>query len=171
MITQERLKEVLHYDPESGIFRWLVAMGRNRPGDVAGTLRSDGYVRIQIFGERRYAAHWAFLYMTGRLPDDEVDHIDRVRSNNAWGNLRPASKSQNCVNRLEPARKSGLLKGVTRYGTGRFRAQINACGRVRHLGIFDTETEAHAAYVSAARFFHGEFVAATDNEPQMRSAA
>lgn len=159
MVTASRLKEVLHYDPVTGIFRWLVNISTcNRIGDEAGTLRSDGYIRIQIDGERRYASQWAHLYMTGELPTCEIDHEDRSRSNNAWHNLRPATKSQNCANR--PRRNSGLPRGVTR-NRHKFVAQMRVRGETRYLGIYDTAEEAGAAYLAAAQKEHGEFLETT----------
>lgn len=170
-ITHERLKEVLHYCPETGIFTWKVQAGRNQPGSVAGTLRQDGYIRIQIEGDRRYASHWAWLYMTGELPDDEVDHEDRNRSNNAWTNLRPATKSQNCANRPNHMSKSGLPRGVARRGK-KFVAQMRVKGETRYLGIFETPDMAHEAYKAEALREFGEYsvLAANDNEPVRRAA-
>jgi hypothetical protein len=165
MISPERLKEVLHYDPVTGIFTWLVNISsRNRAGDVAGTLRTDGYIRIQIDGVRLYASHWAWLYMTGKLPDDEVDHEDRNRANNAWLNLRPATKSQNCANRPKSGRKlSSLPRGVAVRGK-KFVAQIVVRRERIYLGIFDTSEEAHPAYAAVANREFGQFsMAANDN--------
>lgn len=156
-ITQARLKQVLHYDPQTGVFTWLVNIStRNRIGDIAGTLRSDGYIRLQIDGVRKYASHWAYLYMNGEYPRDEVDHEDRDRANNAWFNLRPSTKSQNSANRPKRVRESGLLRGVTRRN-GRFVSQIRAHGVHRYLGVYTTEQEAHEAYSIEAIKAHGEF--------------
>ena len=166
-ITQERLMQFLHYDPDTGVFTWLVNRQPGiKIGDIAGTLREDGYIRIQVDGERRYASHWAWLYMTGNLPEDEFDHEDRNRANNAWSNLRAATKSQNCANRPKRVRESGLLRGTTRNGS-KFTAQIRVRGEHRYLGTFDTEEEAHAAYARAALPEFKEFsvLVANDNVP------
>ena len=77
MLTQERLKEVLHYDPETGIFMWLVAPnGRIRVGMEAGSSH-DGYIGIKV-DRILYKAHrLAWFYMTGEWPANDVDHWDR----------------------------------------------------------------------------------------------
>jgi len=167
-VSQDQLKQLVHYDPETGIFTWLVNRQPGiRIGDVAGTLRDDGYIRIQVAGERKYASHWAWLYMTGEYPPYEVDHEDRNRSNNSWRNLRSATKSLNCANRPKRVRESGLLRGTTRNG-GKFTAQIRVRGEHRYLGTYDTEEEAHAAYAKAALPEFREFsvlAAMNDNKP------
>lgn len=163
-VTQDRLKQVLHYDPATGIFTWLRTMGRQTAGEVAGTVREDGYIRLQIDGERRYASHWACLYMTGVLPPDEMDHEDRNRANNAWLNLRHATKSQNCANRPQTSKSGDLPRGVTRRGK-KFVSQMRSKGVTHYLGIYDTPDEAHAAYAARAIAEFGEFsvLSANDN--------
>lgn len=171
-INQEKLKALLHYSPDSGKFTWLVDKPpRIKAGDEAGTLRDDGYIRIQLDGERRYAAHWAWLYMTGTLPVDEVDHIDRKRANNAWLNLRAATKSQNCANRAVRVADHGF-RGVTKFGS-RYKAQIVVNKTHKYLGLYDTPEEAHAAWASEAAKHHGSFamITANDNEQVRRAAA
>jgi len=159
-VTAGRLKQWLHYDPETGVFTWIKKAGRNLPGSIAGTLRDDGYIRIQVEGERRYASHWAWLYMTGFLPENEVDHEDRNRANNAWSNLRAATKSQNCANRPQSGRRaSGLPRGVAVRGK-KFVSQIRVRGVPRYLGIYDTPEEAHEAYAQVASLEFGEFATA-----------
>ncbi|MBX5010883.1 HNH endonuclease [Rhizobium lentis] len=156
-ITQDSLKAVLHYDPDTGIFTRLVRVGKHGVGSVAGTIDDDGYVRITIAGKKYRAQRLAFLYMTGSFPDGEVDHEDRVRTNNAWVNLREATTQQNAANRGTTA-KSGF-KGVEQTKTG-YMARIKYNGVRRYLGTFDTAEGAHAAYVSAANDLYGEFARA-----------
>ena len=101
MLTAERLREVLNYDPQSGEFRRRVDRGRGRghrwkAGTIAG--RKAQYIHINI-DYALYAAHrLAWLYMTGEWPSRGIDHIDRDKHNNAWSNLRLADKSQNAMN-------------------------------------------------------------------------
>lgn len=157
-MTQEELKRLLHYDPETGVFTWRVQRGnRLPPGSRAGSVNSAGYGFIRIEGSI-YAAHrLAFLYMTGTMPA-MVDHINGVRSNNRWQNLRPASPLINSVNRKRPANNRSGHKGVSFVkASGRWHASIRVNGKRKHLGLFATAEEAGAAYRAAAAEHFGEY--------------
>lgn len=99
-MTQERLRELLHYAPETGVWTWLVTR-KVRAGSVAGTPGGRGYIQIRIDYKRYLAHRLAFLYTIGRWPLHQVDHRDRDRSNNCWDNLREATHQQNCWNRSD----------------------------------------------------------------------
>ncbi|MDH1299682.1 MULTISPECIES: HNH endonuclease signature motif containing protein [Achromobacter] len=149
-ITQEALKCLLDYCPDTGVFRWKEKVSRRVVvGSPAGTVSKKGYVRIIIRG-RNYAAHrLAFLYMQGAWPEDQVDHINRVTSDNRWANLRPVSNRQNQFNK-------GIVEGVLRR-TGvlwnkqkrKWRASIRSDRVLKHLGYFDDFDLAVKARVSA----------------------
>lgn len=159
MLTAERLRELLTYDPASGLFTRRVYRSPNaKAGDIAGTIDKDGYVQIQIDGKVYKAHRLAWLYMTGEWPESDIDHNDLDEGNNTWANLRPATVSQNAANcGKRPFNTSGL-KGVTfDKRKGRWMAQIQVDRRCRHLGYHDTPELAHAAYASAAREIHGEY--------------
>lgn len=157
MLTQERLKEVLHYDPETGLFTWLVRPGkfsRKRVGDVAGYSRpDDGYVEIKIDGKSYYGHRLAFLYMTGSFPEHDGEHKNTNGSDNRWKNLRPATRSQNLGNTNVKRNSATGIKGVGVHHTGRFYARF----RYKNLGVFDTAELASAAYSKAANDYFGEF--------------
>jgi hypothetical protein len=112
-LTADRLRELLEYDPETGVFRWKEARAPNaKAGDEAGFIHRDGYRYIRI-GQRQYAAHrLAWLYVTGEWPASHLDHRDMERTNNSLGNLRPASHSQNQANRPKQANNTSGFKGV-----------------------------------------------------------
>jgi HNH endonuclease len=156
-LTRARLRELLHYDPESGEFRW-----RKRPrnsvhiGDVAGCITPAAYRRIRIRGRAYFAHQLAWFYMTGHWGQPSIDHRDGDPTNNRWGNLRRATPSQNCANRRRQQNNKSGFKGVFPY-RGRWRASISKNGRLTVLGTFAAPQAAHAAYEAAARELFGEF--------------
>ena len=156
-LTQERLKSLLAYDPETGLFTWLVRRPNGvRVGDLAGCINAKGYRIIKIGGKAYKASRLAFLYMTGAFPPVVADHESRERADNRWANLRPADYSQNCSNRLVPNRTG--FKGVHfRASRNAFEAYIKKDGRRRFLGYFHSATDAAAAYARAASDTFGSY--------------
>lgn len=113
MITQKYLKEILSYNPKTGIFIWRIKKGsRGMKGDIAGCVASHGRRIIKIDSKRYLASRLIFLYMVGRFPKKEVDHIDRIRDNDSWDNLRDVSSSINQRNRPMPINNTSGIKGV-----------------------------------------------------------
>ncbi len=159
MLTQSRLKEVLSYDPYSGVFVWLTAKNQNIPaGSVAGS-DNDGYITIRIDGKRYKAHRLAWLFVVGDFPPCEIDHRDRNRGNNAWTNLRLATRSQQKANcGLSRSNKSGV-RGVSSVG-GRWLARITVQRKQIHLGTFGSMKEAQTAYQEKAQTVFGEFAPA-----------
>lgn len=161
-ITQAELKELLHYDPETGAFTWRVARGgRAQVGSPAGSKHPEGYILIKLNRVTTGAHRVAFLYMAGSWPLEQIDHINGAKNDNRWCNLRPASHSQNCVNRHRQNRVGDGWRGVLKVGN-RYQAAIcvreNGKKRRIHLGMFTTAEEAHEAYLAAARARHGTFL-------------
>lgn len=156
-LTADRLRALLHYDYEAGVFTRRVRTGPTAPaGAVAGVInKRHGYVQIWVDGSRYYGHRLAFLYMTGAWPTDGVDHRDGVCSNNRWSNLRPATQAQNRTNqhRVRSDSRSGFL-GVKCMPNGKHRAIITVAGKQHHLGMFVTAADAHAAYLAAKPTFH-----------------
>lgn len=158
-LSHERLKQVFHYDPDTGVFTRLVAITHGGVGPVNCAPNSAGYLRIR-HDKRTYQAHrLAWFYVHGCWPISEVDHINGDRTDNRLSNLREATKSQNQRNaRLRKDNSCGL-KGVTWHKLlGKWRAQIRTkeTGTII-LGAFDSVEAAHAAYCDAARELFGEF--------------
>jgi hypothetical protein len=133
-LTADRLREVLSYDAYTGEFRWLVAFGRVRVGDVAGSIGKDGYRHIGIDG-RCYLAHrLAYLYVYGTWPSRGLDHITNDcradKSDNRISNLRPANQSQNLVNRGLDSNNSSGAKGVCWHkSASKWQAEIGHNGK------------------------------------------
>jgi hypothetical protein len=161
--TATRVRELLSYDPETGVFRWLKTSRAIKAGDVAGSDNGKGYLQISIDGTKCAASHLAWLYVTGRWPSPEIDHEDTNRKNNAFRNLKEASRSEQCRNVQTIKNSATGLLGVTRRGS-RFIAQISVGPRgsrkEHHLGMFDTAQAAHEAYMRAKKTYH-----ATANQP------
>ncbi|MFU7071295.1 HNH endonuclease signature motif containing protein [Pseudomonas aeruginosa] len=107
----ETVAAILSYDPCNGEFTWKKACGRRNDlvGAKAGSLNNSGYHRIMISGKAYLAHRIAFLLMTGELPRKQVDHINGVRTDNRWVNLREVNASENGKNqRLRRGSKVGL---------------------------------------------------------------
>jgi hypothetical protein len=112
-LTQDRLKELLHYAPETGLFTWKVKSASHiLVGDIIDGIDLHGYTLIGI-GYKNFKAHrLAFLYMLGRLPK-EVDHINRIRHDNRWSNLREVTRAENMWNRKINTDNNYGVKGLT----------------------------------------------------------
>lgn len=144
-MTQDELLQIVNYDPETGIFTWARNNGKARIGKIAGSKNRHGYVNITINRVRYYAHRLAFLYMEGFMPP-LVDHKDQCTSNNAWCNLRDASKSLNAFNSKMRHNNASGLGGVSWHARGgKWQAH---CGP-KYLGLFEDKHVAHAAYLTA----------------------
>ncbi|WP_430004219.1 HNH endonuclease signature motif containing protein [Methylorubrum rhodesianum] len=128
-------------------------------GSLAGSIHKFGYRLIGISGRQWRGHQLAWLLMTGLWPKHQIDHIDGNRANNAWRNLRAASRSENARNRSVGASTKSGYKGVYPHVTGGYVAKIRFGGRGVHLGCFADRASAAAAYDQAAREAFGSFAA------------
>lgn len=154
MLTVQELKRLLHYEPATGIFTWLVRAARRiHLGDRAGTPSGFGYVQITIDGIHYYAHRLAWVYMTGVWPI-ETDHRNGERDDNRWKNLREVTHAINQQNQ----RKARSNNQVGFLGVSprekQFRAQITIDGKNLSLGVHVTPEQAHVAYIVAKRLLH-----------------
>lgn len=156
-LTAQRLREVLHYDPNSGVFARLVAYRNRYSGrsGVGGRQRS-GHIRICVDGKKHFAHRLAWLFVNGDWPSGDLDHIDGDPANNRIANLRLVTHEANMQNFRRPtARSTTRLLGVSWCKINKkWKACISIGGRTKHLGLFDLPEAAHAAYVSAKRIHH-----------------
>ncbi|WP_326894533.1 HNH endonuclease (plasmid) [Rhizobium beringeri] len=158
MLTQRRLREVLHYEPLTGRFTWLISVGGVSKGSLAGRIKREGYREIGVDGKLYRANRLAWLYMTGSWPAQQVDHENLNKSDDTWMNLREATYGQNQMNTAVRSNNKLGVKGVSiEPRTGRYVARIRINGKSRHLGTFDTAVLAQAAYEMAAVKEVGEF--------------
>lgn len=157
MINQEELKELLHYDPLTGVFiRLRKVANRDTIGEVVGHVSAKGYVIIKIH-QKAYKAHrLAILYMTGEFPIALVDHLNGVKHDNAWFNLREATALQNNYNKTISAHNKTGYVGVCHH-KDRYRADIRVGGKNVYLGLFATAEAASEAYETVAVQLHEGF--------------
>jgi len=156
-LTAQRLRELLHYSPDTGVFTWRVSRGGAVcAGDSAGYGNGAGYRKIYIDGGQYMAHRLAWLYTHGSWPSGVIDHRDGDRSNNAIANIRDVSICVNNQNqkRAHSSNRSCGLLGVTRDSAGMWQARIRVDGKRRYLGTFKDQEQAGAAYIAAKRLLH-----------------
>ena len=153
-----RLRSLLDYDPNSGVFRWRKNMSPNASaGSIAGSLKDDGHRWIVVDGQGYYAHRLAWKYHFGTDPVGRLDHRNNDHDNNAILNLRPATHSQNMCNRKVNARTRSGLKGAYKINRGGWISIITFENTRHYLGHFKTPEAAHAAYAAKSRQLHGDF--------------
>jgi len=154
-ITADKLKQLLNYDPATGVFTWRIKRGPMKAGSIAGKLNTWGYRVISINRRHMMASRLAWLYMAGELPKHQIDHINRNKDDNSWLNLRDVTPSANQHNTsIRKDNKSGY-KGVWFYANdGVWRAAIKVNGKQRTLGQYATAELANQAYLDGVKRYH-----------------
>lgn len=156
--TQAELKAMLHYDPDTGFFTHLRTSGKAKAGNRAGAVNWQGYVELRVLNKLFKAHQLAWLYMTGELPPKPLtlDHINGVRSDNRWCNLRLADRYQQTWNTTHHHDNQSGLKGAWPCKTtGRWQSLLNDGDNRIWLGRFDTAQEAHEAWIKKATELRG----------------
>jgi hypothetical protein len=150
MITQERLKELFSYDPATGHFVNLVDCGARRAGRIAGSKHNAGYIKLFVDGESHLAHRMAYLYMTGELPVEHMDHINHIRDDNRWENLQMVGRRKNNLNKRAQSRSRSGIPGVAwKERDRRWYANAYEGGRYVYLGAFTDLLNAACARKSA----------------------
>ncbi len=147
MITHERLKEVLHYDPETGHFTWLVTKRNMVSGNIAGYVNTiDGYVKIGIDGKEYRAHRLAFLYMEGCFPEHGMDHTKGIRSDNRWSKIKHSTHSCNLQNqKVRSTNKSGFPGVFFNKKNQKWTSQAKLNGKGISFGLHLTALDAALA--------------------------
>ena len=162
ILTQYKLKQLLNYDPDTGVFTWLIDCGPGRPnkGDIAGRIQKKrggkSYRDISISSKRYYAHRLACLYMTGKWPD-KVDHGDGDGTNNKWVNIESVTGLQNSKNIRKRSDNCSGCTGVHLHKhSGKWQVYINEKGERDNIGLYADYFEAVCARKSAENFrgFH-----------------
>ena len=158
-LTAERLREILHYDPDTGVFTWLNNnAGRGRvikAGEPAGTSGGHKYVRIGFFGYRNYAHRLAWLYVYGEFPKHNIDHVNGNGLDNRIANLRNATQGENTQNAsIRSDNKSGFTGVHFHAKTGKWVSSIRANKCSHYIGIYPTKELAYEAYLAEKEKLH-----------------
>lgn len=156
LLTADRLRELLSYDPETGIFSWLVNSSNTKIGEKAGSNHRQGYLEVGIDG-RSYLCHrlaWLHVHVHGRWPVDKIDHINGIRTDNRIANLRECNHQLNCQNVRAHRDGSGLVGTSFDKKARRWQAGIGINRKRIFLGYFDSQQEAHEAYLRAKLEYH-----------------
>ena len=152
ILTQERLKELLHYNPDTGIFIWIGLNARARRikiGDVAGCVLRNR-IRIRTHGKAHYAHRLAWLYVNGEWPNGEIDHINHDPQDNRIDNLRVVNHQTNGKNQKFSISNTSGATGIYWYKRGKkWQASIRVNGGNIHLGYFVNYDDAVAVRKNA----------------------
>ncbi len=143
-VTQNRLKEILHYNSTTGVFVWLKQKAhRNNAGDIAGSVGKAGYRHIGIDGVSYRAHRLAWLYVYGFIPS-QLDHKNGIRDNNFISNLKEKAQAENMKNlALIKRGTKSMVKGVNPHPqSGKWRASIHLNGKRISLGLHHTKEDA-----------------------------
>ena len=145
-MNQSELKEILEYRPDSGEFFWKIQPTSWIPAGTKAGYHSNGYVQIRVRKKLYYAHRLAVLYMTGNEPVEQVDHINGIRSDNRWCNLREASTTDNQRNAAKSKNNSSGVVGVCwDKRKQKWMARIYVEGKPRFIGYFSNISDAAAS--------------------------
>lgn len=154
-LTAEQLRSILHYDQETGIFTRKVSTSNSvKAGDAAGCPGGDGYLQIAVLS-RKYQAHrLAWLHTNGAWPKGQIDHINRIRTDNRIANLREVTNKQNQQNASKRSDNTSGHTGVSwNKRISKWRAQIEHNQKRIHLGYFTDIEDAIAARKAAEKLY------------------
>jgi hypothetical protein len=159
MLTQEKLKEHLHYNPETGVWTWIKSpRSKVQVGDTTGHIDVHGYVEIGFLNRIHKAHRLAWIYMTGENPKSDLDHINNIKHDNRWVNLRLATRPQNVYNSKLRSDNTSGYRGVSyKANVKKWCVQVTYKGK-RRIKTYDTKEEAIAIYAALAEHIQGDFL-------------
>ena len=154
-LIAEQLRSILHYSPETGIFTWKVRTSSSvKVGDVAGSVNGNGYLNIKLQSRKHLAHRLVWLHVYGEWPKGQIDHINRVRTDNRIANLRDISHKQNLQNAGKYSHNTSGHPGVCwNKRASKWQAQITHNQKHIHLGYFTTIEDAIAARKAAEKLY------------------
>src|SRR5215472_932811 len=159
-LSPELIKSYFDYSPETGQLRWIDRPARRiHIGDIAGFPDDQSRIKIGIGGKEYFAHRIIWVWVTGKWPDKEIDHINENPSDNRWANLREATPSQNHRNRGKQRNNTTGYKGVTFVrARNKYVAGVKLNGKRYNVGrTFSTAEEAYEAVCKLAAKLHGDW--------------
>lgn len=150
----KRLRDLFEY--ANGKLFWRVNRGRVHVGDEAGTIGQIGKMYVQV-DKKKYLVHRVIWMLHNDDCPEFIDHIDGNPLNNRIDNLRPATKSQNAMNRKMHRNNASGFKGVYQIPSKKFAASICISGKNKYLGVFETPELAQNSYALAAQQYFKEY--------------
>jgi len=172
-IPVDELRQLLVYEPDTGHLIWKVrprefftsdricnSWNGAYAGRIAGCIDGKGYMKVAIFnkGYRSHRVAWALYYGEWPADDLEIDHIDTDATNNRIANLRLVTRGQNECNKPKRKNTKSPLKGVSWNSQKRkWMATLAVNGKVKPIGFFDSDVDAHECYKKAAAETYGEY--------------
>lgn len=156
-LTAERLREVLDYNPATGVFiRKVSTAQRTKVGEVVGWDDGQGYLKASVDCKIYKVHRLAWLYVYGVWPTRKLDHINRVRSDNRAENLREVSDVENGRNQSKRVDNTSGQVGVMYHSRfSKWTAQIGVDNKQKSLGYFFSKEEAVAARKAAEVYYWG----------------
>ena len=149
----ETAKEFFNYDPDTGRITWRVRSGKKvKIGDVAGSINGEGYMQIRFKGKGHYAHRVIWLLVTGKWPENDIDHINGIRDDNRLSNIRAATRGENNQN-MKPYSNTGI-SGITLEKNGRYKARLHLDGKYVLNTTRKTFEDAVSAVAEAKRKYH-----------------
>ena len=157
-MTPSMAEQLLRYNPATGQLTWRQNNGKGskaQPGKPAGYVLR-GYNHVYLENRAWRATHLIWQIVKRRRPIMEIDHINGIKNDDRWVNLRECTRTNNMRN--QPVHKNNKLgiKGVNER-CGKFQARIRVDKKLLYLGTFDTAAQAAAAYQAAAAKYFGAF--------------
>lgn len=157
MLTQAELKSYLHYNPETGIFTWAKRTSKSVCiGEIAGNTSFYGYIEIRLLGKLYKAHRLAWLYVYGKLPSGDIDHINRIRNDNRIENIRDIPHSLNIINQKLKTNNTSGIRGVSwDKSRNKWEVKLYINGKSKSLGRFDSLIDAKNKHTSVFNELYG----------------
>ncbi len=136
-MTKEYVDKYLKYDAETGLFT------RKKDGKAVGWVANRGYTKIRFDGKSYEAHRIAWLLHYGVKPENQIDHINHIRTDNRILNLRDVTQAENHRNMSKAKNnKHGVTGVVWHKRSKRWQAQISVDGKNTYLGSFVSFSDA-----------------------------